>query len=62
MDAEIAKSSQVKTDNVVAESLPRDHESMDNGDATEVVALDRVDHALAAKMHLVNEVRMNIIT
>lgn len=61
MDTDIAKGPQVKPDHVAAELPTRDHESMDNGDATEVVALGSVDHALAAKMRLVNEVRMNTI-
>ncbi|KAJ9225509.1 hypothetical protein DTO169C6_2242 [Paecilomyces variotii] len=55
MDTDIAKGPQVKPDHVAAELPTRDHESMDNGDATEVVALGSVDHALAAKMRLVNE-------
>lgn len=59
MDTDIAKSPQVKPDNVTTEHPPRDHESLRDGDATEVVALDHVDHALAAKMHLVNEVRID---
>jgi hypothetical protein len=56
MDTEIAKSPKVKPDDVPAEDLLKDHDSIGNGAAGELLSLDHVDRALAAKMHLVNDV------
>lgn len=45
-------------DDVSTDSQFRGALSIGNGTAEELVSLDNVDHALAAKMHLVNNVRM----